>query len=144
MVPLTDPTLSGGQRVILRLMHTRLGRDLNHEQANELWQQCKAHLTAIGLKSTVRECEQSDDGGLDTLPRDDVLDALGKVLANAEWPIYATPEAQSKEFVQRMREALDQRRYAKAIFETRGTHTERISGATRSPASVPKSANLNE
>ncbi len=124
MTPLTHPTLSGGQRVILRIMKTRLLRELSDAQALELWEQCKAHLLAKKLKSTVRECEESTDGGLDTLPRGDVLDVLGHVLVNTEWPCNGMPEAHSRKFGERIQAAMDQRGYRRSeVLATQSEQT---------------------
>lgn len=77
MTTLSSPSEPvGGVFVVLTLMRTHLWRELFLQQAQELWAQCKARLLAKDLADTVQECEASKTGGLDTLPRWDVLDAL--------------------------------------------------------------------
>lgn len=129
----------GGVGVVLRLMRTHLKRELTLEQAQTLWRECRAKLLTSGLRSTVRECESSEDGGLDTLPRGDVMDALAYALVSAPWPLYGDSTEEAEAVFQRIANELDKRRYAR-IAPATATTTGRIRGTEPAQANVPKSA----
>lgn len=105
---------SGGILVIDRLMLTRLDRKLNPIQLEELWSECKTWLLSNGFKRTVREVQSSSDGGLDTMPREDVMSALAHVLTGGDWPINASPEKESATFRERLTQTVNQRGYVAA------------------------------
>lgn len=107
-------TFPGGIGVVEFHMRTRLYRKLTLEQASSLWEECKAMLQKHDLQETVDECEESQGGGLDTLPRGDVLDALARVLAGRDWPMNMTGQAESDAFIEKLRTAIIERGYARS------------------------------
>ena len=106
---------TGGPLVIAKIFRLRMGRALSAEQAALLWQQCEKRLIARGSKRTVIEARESTDGGLDTLPRGDVLDILSLELTGSGWPLNCSSEAESENFVANIRAAMDARGYAVAV-----------------------------
>lgn len=73
----------------------RCGLALTDDQANELWLECKT----LVPRTTAAEVEACDDsGGLDTLEREDLLDAIARTLTGSDWPMNATPAPQRTAF----------------------------------------------
>lgn len=101
--------LPGGTKVILRLFKRAFDLEPTAEQAAALWAEVKGHLEKVGLDSTVRECDESETGGLDTLPRGDVMSALGHILAGRDWPANYEGDKVFDEFVEGLKVGLRQR-----------------------------------
>lgn len=104
----------GGAGVVEYHMRTKLYRQLTEAQAASLWQECKQALEARGLQDTVDECEQSTTGSLDTLPRDDVLDVLARLLTGQDWPLNMAPQSETDTFIDKLKAAIAQRGYERA------------------------------
>ncbi len=103
---------AGGVGVIEYHMRRHCWRQLTETQAAALWQDCKAQLTKMGLRSSVKECEEATRGSLDTLIRGDVLDALALLFTGKRWPLNMTDDAETTQFNEAMRAALATRGYA--------------------------------
>jgi hypothetical protein len=101
----------GGVGVVEYMMRRNCWRELTEAEATALWQECKAQLVKMRLRSTVRACEQSDDGGLDTLERGDVLDALALLFTNMRWPLNMDGEEGFNKFAEVMGPELRKRGY---------------------------------
>jgi hypothetical protein len=101
--------LSGGPAVMVDLLATRLHCRLDPAQAQALWTECEAHLRALELTEIIVEVQESADGGLDTFPREYVLDALGETLAGLPWPLNMDGAAHGAAFRQKMASALTAR-----------------------------------
>lgn len=110
-----NPTFGGGggAGVVEYLMRSRLSCELTRHQAYDLWVECKRELSRHKLGETIVEAEGSRTGKLDTLPRDDVMDALARVLTGQDWPMNMTPGSESSVFVDKLRQALAFRGYAR-------------------------------
>ena len=108
-VHLEGATLRGGIAVVARLLATRLSCSADRATTSALWEDCRAYLSELELAEIIEEVEESVDGGLDTYPREYVLDALGHVVARMPWPLNIDGPAYSATFSQRMREGLTQR-----------------------------------
>jgi len=94
------------------LLATRLNCTLNKVQAQALWTECQAHLEAQGLPEIILEVEESPDGGLDTYPREYVLDALGEILIGQSWPLNMDGAAHRAAFGEKMASVLVARGFA--------------------------------
>jgi len=92
-------------------MRTSLNRQLSKSEAEALWTECSEHLMRVGLKSTVREAKASRSGRLDTLPRGDVMSALGFIFAGADWPINAASQQESQDFIEKVKATMAARGY---------------------------------
>ncbi len=88
---------SAATAVMTRLM-ARIGQEVSVGQAQSLWAECRPKLLEMGLNSTIAEIERSADGHLDTLPREDLMCALGMVLVGRTWPSYGMGEAYKEYF----------------------------------------------
>ncbi len=110
----TSASLSGGRAVVEQLMRTKLFRQLTEAQAASLWVECKQALQDSDLQETVDECEESRTGGLDTLPRGDVLDALARILTGTTWPLNMTPDAEMAVFIEKLGQSFKARDYVRA------------------------------
>jgi hypothetical protein len=97
---------------VAHLLATRLHCTLDCAQAQALWAKCEARLTAQDLPDIIAEVQQSSDGGLDTYPREYVLDALGETLVGLAWPINMDGPAHGAAFGQKMAQALAARGYS--------------------------------
>jgi hypothetical protein len=122
------PATSGGARVLKRIFERRIGRELSPRQALDLWGEVRLHLQKKGLRRTVREAITSSDGSLDTLPRDDVLEAIAQVVTGVSWPCNWDGAQASRRFSELMTAGLDARGYARAA-DTADPRTRRKNGA---------------
>ncbi len=105
---------AGGVAVAEYTLRRYCGVQLTEAQAQALWAELKQHLLARRFRDTVQEAEESTTGGLDTLPRGDVLDALARVLTGLEWPLNMSSAEESRQFSDKFVAAIRERGYAPA------------------------------
>ena len=102
-------TLSGGPAVMIDLLSSRLNCAPDLTLAQALWTECEAHLRAEDLTDIIEEVQESTDGGLDTYPREYVLDALGQILVGLAWPMNLDGAAYAAAFREKMSSVLTER-----------------------------------
>lgn len=85
---------------VLEYIVRRQGGTMRPVLARMQWDLVKARLMELGFESTVQEALESNNGGLDTLPRGDVLDAWAMVTVGRRWPIGADGEDALVKFLQ--------------------------------------------
>lgn len=105
-------TVNGGAAALLRYGPRWLNCTLTEGQAQLLWQECRDNLLSRHHLDAVLEIERDGPDGLDTINRDDLADALARVLAgNESWPLNSWPESTRMDFHARVRAALLARGY---------------------------------
>lgn len=104
-----------GAGCVERVLRRVLNRDLTIEQAEKLWTECKAYLVSQKDRSTVREIEAATDGGLDTWPREGLMDAIGHVMAGSPWPANMTGREESEAFFDRLVESSKARGHVRLL-----------------------------
>lgn len=108
------PELTGGAAVVASLVASRMHYALTPDQAQQLWGECRAHLERVGLMETVVEVERCHrPEGLGTLPRGDVLESLGQVIAGSSWPINSHSAEDCKRFAEGLVAGIKRRGYAR-------------------------------
>lgn len=112
-----DSSHKGSTGVAEYTLRRYLGLQLSAEQAQALAVELEAHLTAVELRSTVKEMRKSTTGKLDTLERGDVLDAVAKILTEGKfsWPYNSTPDAEFMAFTSALSAGAQSRQYPKFI-----------------------------
>lgn len=101
--PLAD--YAPGARVLERLVRGQ-GGTMPLDVASAQWAMVQATLTARGLGVSAQEALESETGSLDTLPREDVLDAWGLVHCQRGWPSNADTDEVVEDFMARWGNAL--------------------------------------
>lgn len=85
---------------------SKLGYACNQALSEALWVKCRAHLESRALDDTIAHIEGSEDGGLDTMEREDLYDAMGEVLVGRAWPLNGEPESICNKFAESLVKAL--------------------------------------
>lgn len=92
--------------IAINKITSKLGYASNPVLSEALWVKCRAHLESRALDDTIAHIENSEDGCLDTLEREDLYDAMGEVLVGRAWPLNGEPESTCNKFAESLVEAL--------------------------------------
>lgn len=91
---------------VLEYIARRQGGTMSPDIAAKQWALVSSQLSAMDLSESAAEALTSTAGGLDTLPRGDVLDAWGMVAVSRRWPVNMEGEAVYTQFIQAFGEYL--------------------------------------
>jgi len=103
-----------GARVVARLLDPILPEPLSMSQALKVWNRIRARLHEADLDDTIGEAESAEDGGLDTLPRSDVLNAVAHCFTldacdpnlDGQWPLNGDPAERTTRFLSALRQRM--------------------------------------
>lgn len=98
---LIEKPVGPGARCVSKVLSRKFGLDLNEEEAEALWLECRETLVTRELGRSAREMDLSTSGELDTLPREYLMDAIASVLAGPEvsWPCNGDSQQTSEAFL---------------------------------------------
>ena len=99
---------------------SKLGYQQNITLADSLWRSCKEQLKKRALSDTIEHIESSTTGGLDTLEREDLYDALGEVLVGRAWPLNGEPDSSANKFCEALVKSLYERGFRAQATEAEG------------------------
>lgn len=89
--PPPSQTISGGAKVILALLRSRLGIYLSVDQACALWREVRSVLESQGQQESIDQAESVAAGRLSVLHLLDVMDGVAHILARENWPVTTSP-----------------------------------------------------
>lgn len=104
---MTEASSAAGN--LQELLARALGVKPTAAQAAALWAECRAVLAARELDETILEMESDAHGGLDTIAREDVLEALAEALTGERWPVSDASAEEKQAFFDAFQRGLDAR-----------------------------------
>jgi hypothetical protein len=103
-----------GVNTVRKLAKRAMHVELDDDQAQILWLECRANLTQRKMRSTIKHIESCSSGSIDTLEREDLLVSFAQVLtgdSEAQWPCNGDSEETSGDFYEKLKKGIKERGY---------------------------------
>lgn len=103
-----------GVNAVRKLAKRAMRVELEEDQAQILWLECRANLTQLKLRNTIKHIESCASGAIDTLEREDLLASFTQVLtgdSTAQWPSNGDSDEHASAFYDKLRQGIKERGY---------------------------------
>ena len=103
-----------GVNTVRKLAKEAMRVELEEDQAQILWLECRANLTQRKLRNTIKHIESCASGAIDTLEREDLLTSFAQVLTDdstAQWPVNGDSDEHANAFYDKLRQGIRERGY---------------------------------
>lgn len=103
-----------GVNAVRKLAKRAMRVELEEDQAQILWLECRANLTQRKLRNTIKHIESCASGDIDTLEREDLLTSFAQVLTgdlDAQWPSNGDSDEHASAFYDKLRQGIRERGY---------------------------------
>jgi hypothetical protein len=103
-----------GVNTVRKLAKEAMRVELEEDQAQILWLECRANLIQRALRNTIRHIESCSSGVIDTQERADLLTSFAQVLTDdstAQWPVNGDSDEHANAFYDKLRQGIRERGY---------------------------------